>query len=199
MHGDAVMPPWPSAFAGAVASRALADCGRAAEVTARPDRAQGILEELLGADYGLTALGLTQRSDALFPLPADLVALPGPRLASIDPVDLGDDFPGLAASTALPALPVLRHPSREKPLGGHWIRVEGLASHLSGGVPSAETLVSTKELWKTDPRLGIALDASSRTAAEGQLYTTDAVALCESVRFLAGFAGTRLPVDGLFA
>lgn len=197
VHAEALMPPWPSVFAGAVASRALADANRVSDITREPDRAQNILDETLGPDYALTVLALARGDEALFPLPADLVALEGPELARMAPRGLAQSFTGVATSSALPALPVLETRSRNKPLAGQWVTADGLARHLGGELPNAEYLVPSRCLWNTDPRLGIALDAGSRTAAESQLYTTDAVALRSGVRFVAGFSGTALPADGL--
>lgn len=45
VHGEAEMPPCPSVFAGALASRALADAGRVGEITDAPDRAEDILAQ----------------------------------------------------------------------------------------------------------------------------------------------------------
>ena len=200
VHGHAQMPPWASLFAGAIASRALADADRISDITHRPDCADGILAEVLGPGFSLTGLGLTRESEALFLLPADLVVLrrDGTYCSRpINPRGLDDAFPGVGVSGNLPLLTVLDDPSREKPESGLWITVEGLARHLAGEVPQPKSLVPSGELWKTDPRLGIALDAGSRTAAESQLYTTDAVALCDGVQFLAGFDGMNVPREGL--
>jgi CRISPR-associated protein Cmr3 len=200
VHGHAQMPPWPSLFAGAIASRALADAGRITNITYHPDRAETILGEVLGSDFSLTGLGLVRGDEALFPLPADLLAFRARneyRMCRVEPRGLADAISGISTSGTLPRLPVLDDPSREKPESGLWITVEGLAQHLAGEAPRTTTLVPTKSLWKTDPRLGIALDAASRTAAESRLYTSDAVALCEGVRFLAGFDGRNVPREGL--
>lgn len=202
VHGEAQMPPWPSVFAGALASRALADAGRVAEITRAPDRAETILAETilaetLGADYGLTVLALARGDEALFPLPADLIALEGRQLLPLSPRTFGEQFPGVAMSGKLPAVAVLGAASRRKPLSGQWITAGGLAEHLKSRAPDPDCLVPSSCLWDTDPRLGIALDSGSRTAAESQIYTTDAVALRPGVRFVAGFAGHALPSAGL--
>jgi CRISPR-associated protein Cmr3 len=197
VHGESLMPPWPSVFAGALASRALTDADRVGDITREPDRVESILAETLGADYALTALALERSDGPLSPLPADLIALEGPDLVPVAPRILGAGFAGVAASTTLLALPMLQTPSRKKPLGGQWITAAGLATHLAGRRPDPSCLVSSRCLWENDPRLGIALDAGSHTAAESLIYTTDAVALRPGVRFVAGFAGSRLPANGL--
>jgi len=197
VHGEAQMPPWPSVFAGALASRALADAGRVGEITRAPDRAEAILAEVAGEDFGLTGLALGRDDELLFPLPADLVALEGPALAALSPRNLARGFSGVATSGELAALALLRAPGREKALSGQWITAAGLVEHLAGRTPDAACLVSSRCLWDTDRRLGIALDAGSGTAAESQIYTTEAVVLRQGARFVAEFSGSRLPIGGL--
>lgn len=206
VHGHAQMPPWPSLFAGAVASRALADAGRIGDITRDPDRAEAILGELLGRSFALCALALARGEELLFPLPADLVALEGEKSLGRDAIpeparilsrSLGAEFDGVASSAPLRELAVLAHASRKKPLAGQWLTASGLAKHLAGEMPDVAGLVPGSRLWRTDTRLGIALDAGSRTAAESALYTTDAVALCKDLRFVAAFSGEGLPRDGL--
>lgn len=197
VHGESLMPPWPSVFAGALASRALADAGRVGDITREPGRAEAILAETLGADYALTALALTFGDEALFPVPADLVALEGPELVPLSPRTPGDGTAGVATSGDLPVLPVFKSPSRKKPVAGQWITAAALARHLAGELPEPSCLVPSGCLWETDPRLGIALDAGSRTAAESQIYTTDAVVLRNDVRFVAAFSGSGPQAEGL--
>jgi CRISPR-associated protein Cmr3 len=197
VHGESFMPPWPSVFAGALASRALADAGRIGEITRQPGRADTILAETLGADYALTAIALARGDEALFPAPADLVAMEGPDLAPLSPQILGGSPFGIALSNALPVLLSLRSSKRGKPLGGQWTTAAGLTKHLEGRKPDPSCLVTPSSLWQIDPRLGIGLDANSRTAAETQIYTTDAIGLRPGVRFVAEFAGSRLPTTGL--
>lgn len=199
VHGEALMPPWPSVFAGALASRALADAGRVGEITREPGRAEAILADTVGPDYALTALALAWYDELLFPLPADLVAQEGARLAPLSPRALDSRFEAVGTSTggALPMVPILGAPNRKKPLSGQWITAAGLTLHLDGRVPDPDCLVPASCLWQTDPRLGIALDAASGTTAESLIYTTDAVVLQPGVRFVACFAGSRLPSEGL--
>lgn len=200
VHGHAQMPPWPSLFAGALASRALADAGRIQEVTRNPDRTDAVLAQVLGENWGITSLGLLRGSHTFFPVPADLVIFgsKGNRsLCRVVPRQFVQSFPGVAASNELPFFPVLDNPLREKPETGFWLSEQGLARHLEGELPSSESLVLESELWKIEARLGIALDRETRTAAEGALYTTDAVALGEGVRFLIGVSGSNLPKEGL--
>jgi CRISPR-associated protein Cmr3 len=197
VHGESFMPPWPSVFAGALASRALADAGKIGEITRQPGRAETILAEALGAEYALMVVALVRGDEALFPLPADLVAVEGPDLVTLSPQALRRRYFGIGLSNDLPALVSFRSSKRGKPLGGQWITAAGLAKHLEGHKPDPSCVVASSSLWQIDPRLGIGLDANSRTAAESQIYTTDAVALRPGVRFVAEFAGSQLPTTGL--
>ncbi|MFP7756011.1 type III-B CRISPR module-associated Cmr3 family protein [Thermodesulfobacteriota bacterium B35] len=199
-HGAAEMPPWPSVFAGAVASRILVDQGKIREITAHPDRAEEILAGVAGEDFACTFLGLTHEGRVLLPLPADLVAVrpdDAPetyRLASIVP----ESTPVyLASSSPLPLLPVLRSSDRAKPAGSLWLDLEGWRRHLDGDMPDTGSLAPAGELWGLDHRLGIGRDPGSRTAAEGKIYTSEAVVLTAGTAFLAGFSGTNIPEDGL--
>ncbi len=196
VHGEALMPPWPSVFAGALASKALADAGEISRAVADPEGVECILEKLLGPDHGVLGVGLLKDDRPLFPVPADLVVLEGPRPVTVRPRSV-EGVDGLASSAPTPRLPVLTDPDRAKPQGGYWIRLDGLKEHLGGGSVSPEHLVYSGELWKLDPRLGIALDRGSRTVAEGLLYTTDAVRLLPGVRILVGFRSSRPLADGL--
>jgi CRISPR-associated protein Cmr3 len=199
VHGESSMPPWPSVFAGALASRALADAERIGDITREPARADSILTETLGADYAITVVALARGDEAYFPLPADLLVMEGPDLwvlVSLSPHRLAGFF-GVALSCNLPGLLSFRSYKRSKPLSGQWIAATGLAEHLAGHKPDRSCLVPSSSLWQTDSRLGIALDAGSGTAAESQIYTTDAVALQPGVRFVTEFAGSRIPTSGL--
>ena len=69
----------------------------------------------------------------------------------------------------------------------------GLAAHLAGNLP-ANTLKAA-DLFQRETRPGIALDAGSRTAQEGALYTTEAIAFKTATGFLVGIDGDA----GLFA
>jgi len=191
-----VMPPWPSTFAGALASKALAEAALVADVAARPESAEAVLEELLGSGHGVLGTGLLKEGEPVFPLPTDLTVLEGPRAVPVKPKRLGE-FDGAASSIATPALPVLTDPDRSKPRSEYWLGIEGLRCHLAGEPPGPDHLVPVKDLWKMDARLGIALQHGTRTAAQGLLYTTDAVCLTPGVRILVGFRSAEALHGGL--
>lgn len=203
-HGEALMPPWPSAFTGAVLSRALADSGRLQEATEKKNGPQLVRDMFGRCSLKWMALaGEESRNRLYFPMPADLVVRSengSPVPERIAPVSR-EKFTGcsLSLSEELAESPVLRSASKAKTDGGFWLTIAGLEKHLKGEEVKGEDLISTKKLWKYDPRLGIAMDPGRRTAEEGRIYTTEAVALAEGVGFACAFSHEKgdLPKDGL--
>lgn len=211
-HGEALMPPWPSVAAGAVRSRMLADAhiDPAAFAAGCAD-----IEPALAASLGsveapgtfrITHFGLARNTgsdeaptfEALLPLPADLSADQDEQATTLQPTQL---HPSLASSHPLPLTPVLRQPEAGKPKGGLWLTAAGISAWQRG-----ESLdkhkghwLSSSELWQLDPRLGIALEAGKATVAEGQLYTSEAIALKPGVAFVTHVQGAHgvLPQNGL--
>lgn len=187
--GEAAMPPAPSVFAGALRSALI---GRSAALLAAceqrdlPSAIQGFR-----LTYANLARQVENRTEALFPLPADLAVIDGVahRIGPAPPPD------GLSTPHDLPLLPILKAP-RGKPQGGTWLTERGFAEYLAGKVPAFENLVFRDTLWKNDPRLGIELDGETRTAAGGALFTADHIALAEDVGFLCGYEGTGENADG---
>jgi CRISPR-associated protein Cmr3 len=189
-HGEALMPPWPSLAAGALRARMLADHGRVGFCRKNGENGSFVpLEGSIGACLGtpdspgsfrLSLFTLARRAaeggaiELLFPLPADLMMTEGeakPRYVRPTQLDAA-----IATSAPLPQLPLLRQRKPAKPRPGLWLTARGFSRYLDGRPIEATDLAENKDLWKTDSRLGIALDADKRTAAEGQLYTVDAVA-----------------------
>ncbi len=85
---------------------------------------------------------------------------------------------GLLASSATEYLAVLPERERRKPESGLWLTAEGWAAYLAGEtVESQRHLVESGNLLQIDTRTGIGLDADKRSAAEGKLFTVQAVSL----------------------
>lgn len=177
-HGEALMPPWPSLAAGALRSRLMA--------------AGSSLQSL--ADFRLTLFGLARQSSAegvlepLWPLPADVVVnnedLSGATYLRPQPLPAG-----LSSSYPLAQLPTLCAEKPAKPVGGLWLNGAGIAAWLAGQPITPAHLLCSSQLWQLDSRLGIALDAKKRSAADGMIYTSEAVALKEGVGFVAAYEG----------
>lgn len=183
-HGEALMPPWPSLAAGAIRSRLMAD-GHA-------------LERL--ADFRLTDFGLGQttadgRVEALLPLPADVMvtneALDDARYATPTVLPAG-----VASSHALPQLPVFCLDKPVKPIGNLWLHAAGITAWQAGAPILADHLLRSNQLWQIDARLGIALDAQKRSAADSKIYTTETVAMRPCVGFVAAYEGAPALAQG---
>lgn len=176
-HGEALMPPWPSMAAGALRSRLIA-AGETVET----------LSNFFLSRFMLARQSANGKTEILWPLPADVI---------VNQDDLSDATylrptkppAGLSSSHALPRLPTLCANKPGKPIGGLWLNEEGIAAWLTGQAIIQKHLVRTSELWQIDARLGIALDPTTRSAADGKIYTTETVALKPKVGFVASSSG----------
>jgi CRISPR-associated protein Cmr3 len=201
-HGAALMPPWPSLAAGALRSRMLVDHGIDPAEFAAGHCPSGALGEALGTvtqpgRFRVNLLTLAQRDGTpYFPLPADTVVIAG-QVACLQPRMA---HRALQSSYPLPQWPMLQQASAGKPESGWWLTLAGLNRWLAGGVPQPDELIASHQLWRYDARLGIALESHARTAATGQIYTAEAVALSQDIGFLVGVDGVEdplLPASGL--
>jgi CRISPR-associated protein Cmr3 len=185
-HGEALMPPWPSLAAGAIRSRLMAE---------------GASLEAL-ANFRLTQFGLARHHDGeaiehLWPLPADVIVSNEITLVDATYLRPCPTPGGIASSHALPQLPTLQTEIPGKPVVGLWLTGDGIAAWLAGRPLNAKHFVRSGDLWQTDPRLGIALDPMTRSAADGKIYTTETIALKKGIGFIAAYEGSanQLP-DG---
>lgn len=202
-HGESLVPPWPSAAAGALRSQLLAHDGIDLNAFA-----QGrIHHPSLGTpqtpgSFTLTGFTLAQRTangsvQSLHALPADLVVTPhGGALAiqSLRPLAASH---GLQSSSGFAQVPVLAEAERRKAETGLWLTQAGWQSYLHGQLPNPENdLVKTSELWAVDARVGIGLSADTRSAEDGKLFTAQAVAFQPGIGFVVSVRGADLPAHG---
>jgi CRISPR-associated protein Cmr3 len=217
-HGASPMPPPPSLLAGAFRSAIL---GQDAEHMARFLAGQPLANEARNRCLGtyaqpgafrvswLTLAGQVNRQavpEAVLPLPADLVVL-GKAFAPLIPKGFSA---GVSCSGDLPMRATLFSAKQEKPSAGIYLRGTGLQDHLAGKLPDATAQAAAAHLFRRDPRLGIGLNADSRTAEEGLIYTTEGYAFSpgddgegrpapfSSTGFLVGMEGVAdvLPDQG---
>ncbi|MGC8761155.1 MAG: type III-B CRISPR module-associated protein Cmr3, partial [Bryobacteraceae bacterium] len=205
-YGESMVPPWPSVVAGALRSRILADSG-----TDLAEFAKGhaVHREIgtctMPGSFVLTCLQLARRREdkveALYPAPADLIVeKEGIRMAR--PVSLPE---ALRSSYPLPLHPVVAQKKRGKPEGGQWLTEQGWRTYLDGGIPGREDLVSGSDLWQRDARVGIGLNAHTRSVEEGRLFTAEAAAFRLRIHasdsydagLLVGVSGCTAPRGGL--
>ena len=203
-HGESLVPPWPSVAAGALRSLMLAADGIDIAAFARGAMAHATLgTPAAPGSFALAGFDLARRGEngaveTLHALPADLVLTQGDddtlQLARLQPQS---PALGLASSAPLAKWPVLAQPSRAKPVGGHWLTQAGWAADLTGQTPARDQLVPTSKLWQLDSRVGVGLDAATRSAADGKLFTVQAVAFRPDVGFLAAVRGAEPPRAGM--
>lgn len=205
---QAQMPPWPSVFAGAIRSRMLADAG-VSIAALKSGALPAPLDTILGTpehpgEFTLGSVVLRHKPaggqwDTYHPLPADLViagSQDAPVIHRLQPQQLPAT---MATSNASPQLPILRRNEQAKPVAGFWLNRAGWQAHLRGKLPNAKHLKHQSALWQTENRLGIALDEAKRSAADGQIYTSDAVAMRSDTGFHVTVHGAddQLPQSGL--
>lgn len=209
--GESLVPPWPSVAAGALRSRMLADddvdlSGFAAGAVNHPAIGTPAQPGL----FTITVFHLARRHadgnvEILVAPPADLVIVAGENKR---PATVGRSTPmvpadGIASSAPFAQIPVLAETERGKPTGGYWLSAAGWGKYLAGATPEPGDLVPTSQLWTIDPRVGVGLDAATRRASDGRLFSVQAVAMSKrgvqypfDVGFLAGVRGAEPPRHG---
>lgn len=212
--GEALIPPWPSVAAGALRSRMLADAGVDVAAFARGE----VDHESLGTPtepgpFTVAAFHLARRHadgrvELLLAPPADLVVFEAEGGQPFTAVQMAPTklAAGLGSSAELALLPVLAQADRRKPAGGYWLTETGFRKYLAGQVPAADKTdwVKSSALWQFEHRVGVGLDAAQRRAADGRLFSMQAVALARrehggetDVGFIATVSGAEPPTAGL--
>ena len=212
--GESLVPPWPSVAAGVLRSRMLADDG----VDFAAFAAGKVTHPTLGTPmqpgaFAVAAFHLARRHasgrvEALIAPPADLVITEDEKgnPASVRVMRPTQPAVGLLSSAPFPQLPVLAEETRGKRADGYWLSESGWRKYLAGETPQAADLVKSGELWQIDPRVGVGLDAATRRASDGRLFTVQAVAMKKrghstngdyDAGFLAGVTGAQPPLGGM--
>lgn len=202
--GEAVMPPWPSMAAGALRSQMLVSNGvDSGQFATNGVKLTGDLSQSLGtptepgtfrlSHFQLAKVEDEKLLDVYWPLPSDVIVISDENNKHIHYLQPQRLAASILTSSPCEQIPVFRTEKQAKPDNGLWLNTAGIQSWLNGQPITQEHLVESKQLWKIDSRLGIALDAAGRTTIEGQLYTVDAVAMNENIGFLTGIDGA----DGL--
>ena len=210
--GESLVPPWPSVAAGALRSRMLADAGVDLEKFARGEMKHPELgTPQQPGPFTVTTFHLARRhadgrEEMLMQPPADLVisehTVEKTTVRALAPTSFAQKGavpakPTIIASMPLPLLPVLAEPEKTKPASGFWLKESGWRKYLDGKTPDAGDLVKSSALWVLDLRVGVGLDADARRAADGRLFTVQAVALREGVGFLVAVSDANPPKEGL--
>lgn len=202
-YGECLIPPWPSVAAGAIRSRMLVDEG----IDLAAFAGNQVQHAALGTpaepgSFTLAGFSLARKTaggavEQLWPMPADVV-ISRQADGSLSINRMRPQAIGLVSSFPLPQLPVLAQAAaRSKPETGYWLTAAGWQAYLQGAVLSAEHLVHSASLWSMDARVGIGMDAATRSVEEGKLFTTQAVAMQPGVGFVAGVTEADVPNTGL--
>jgi CRISPR-associated protein Cmr3 len=72
---------------------------------------------------------------------------------------------------------------------GLWVTAEGYSRILRGAFPDPETLFRSSNLWRIEPRVGLARDHVTRAAEEGKLYSPGYVRLRQNVKLAVAVEG----------
>ena len=203
-QGDSLIPPWPSVAAGAIRSRMLADDGIDPGAFGKGDAPHSTLgTPRQPGSFTVAAFHLARREGGsvqiLMTPPADLVISKDSDDKAT--VSLMQSLPmpsSLSSSSTLPLIPILAQGNeRSKPVSGYWLTQTGWQHYLNGELPAADMLVKSSDLWDIDTRTGVGLDGNKRSAADGRLFTMQAVALKRETGFVAGIQGAQPPANGL--
>lgn len=208
-----LFPPHPASLTGAMrAALALGQGwdGRRAWTT----ELTGILGDGPAMEGGKLRFGppllmrwIDNQWQALYPAPRHLIVRGTPQeweFARLQPscttisTDLGCLHPVLA--------PQGWAKKETRPATDWWLTAEGLRRVLTGASLSdlADHAVHTDALWRREPRVGLELDATSRTAVRGNLYAATHVRLQPGVALGVTVSGvptgwtaaTRIPLGG---
>jgi len=185
-----VFPPYPPTVAGAIRAALARQNGW--DGRARWSRE---LENVLGdgpenlGQLRITGPFVLKKGSPVFPMPRHVL---GCRTDNDDWRPKTILRPG-TTSHASDLGPSVRFPELDKldkdtndtrsiaPGNRQWVTLAGLACVLQGELPNAKHLLDESEIWVAESRVGIAREPSSRTVAEGALYSTRHVRLRPNV------------------
>ena len=134
-----------------------------------------------------------------YPQPQDLIWYhEGYRL--LEPKQrLVANWPEIEGVSLQPLYPKGGEATPEKSTVG-WLTQEQFASYLRGNVPeSKEKVTSNSDLFATEPRLGIKIDAETHATEEGKLYQSEYIRCQENVGLLVNAKGLTLKRCGPLA
>ncbi len=204
-HGESLIPPWPSVAAGALRSRILVDDGFDLGAFARAQLEHPALGtpqrpgSFAITHFSLGRVNADGRAEVIATLPDDVVITEDAdgKIASVSLLHPQALSAAIQSSAPTPMLPVLAQAERGKAAGGYWLTAKGFAQYLAGETPAQDTLLKSNALWSIDTRVGVGLDPATRSAADGHLFSMQAVGLRPEVGFIIGAAGAALPLRGM--
>jgi CRISPR-associated protein Cmr3 len=196
-YGEAIMPPWPSLFAGALRSAMLGrDSAALAAFGPKKPQPAGALGEVLGTPErpgtfrlqwaSLGRIFKNETCEAAIPLPADLVALKDDNTSTaqlhwLRPSPLPT---GVRAAFPLPLLPLLRSGQRAKTESGRFLTGKLLEKYISGNDSLPSDSLHIRDLYQRETRVGIGMNNGTGTVEDGALYSTEVVSFQTDCGFL---------------
>jgi len=180
-YGESLVPPWPSVAAGAIRSQMLAADGIDLVAFARGQASHPVLGNRDHPQaFVVSAFHLARRRrdrvEALYPLPADLIARKREQTITLQPLRPAAPARGIEGSHPLGHWPLLATDGQAKPERGLWLTEAGWRRYLTGDVPQQDEVLRSDALWKIDSRVGVGLHATKRSSEDGKLFTVQAVA-----------------------
>ncbi|MBV1868047.1 MAG: hypothetical protein KUG69_09100 [Marinosulfonomonas sp.] len=177
-RATSVFPPFPPTLVGAVRAALWAELGKWV-----PERLGDGTDWQVEGTLGPLSFGpplVVFNGTPVFPVPLHL-------LEGKDQ----DDQPGLTFLVPGPARdcdlgPEIRFPRRilpllgVKPIEDRWLTLAGMRKVQSGVIPDAADFIALDDLWAEEPRVGIGIERSTRTAGDGRLYLATHIRLGES-------------------
>jgi len=181
-HSESMMPPWPSVFSGALRSLMISGDDKLWSMAHRKD--EGIAQQLNNL-LRVTFIALKKDGKVFFQPPRDMIFFDNKdgNIQKIEFLSIQDKRDGNSYNK-LPK--VLTLAGKDKPANHYWISAAGLKKYLKGENPSKDDIQDAGGLWKSDYRLGIALDSEKWSAKEHAIYTSDAVVLDRNAEFMVG-------------
>jgi len=192
---ESQFPPSPLTLVGA----ARAAWARAMGWPGRGQWTDEIRAKLGGDDDELEKLQfsgplLFKGDEPVFPTPACLIG----KMDDATPSDVVRLKPSsgtmrcdMGNAILLPAPDVRKDDALEgrKLLSGWWITQEGMQQVLYGQTPEVEDWIHQSDLWRLEPKVGIAIDRDKGTTNDGMLYSTQHVRLHSDVSLAMGIEG----------
>ncbi len=131
---------------------------------------------------------LCKDSEVLFPAPLFLLNRGADRYSRLN---LGKEVLTDIGRVRLPMMP--QESVGAKPMEQHWLTGSAMERVLAGKTPnsSLKEVFSCCDLWKDEPKVGIKIDASTRTAKDSMLYAVNMVRPIKGVTVIVGVDGIQ--------
>jgi CRISPR-associated protein Cmr3 len=185
MEVEGNFPPPPPTVAGALRAELARSLGWDGS-----DEGWEAVKELLGSGEDLGRLEffgpyLLKGEDMLLPAPLALVD-DDKAAGAIYRLTPGDQIDSDLGSARFPSR---KEQGKAEPLSKAWLTLAGMQEFLAGGLPKADRVIMSDQLYRRERRVGIRRDDQSRTTGEDSLYQTAHYRPQRGVKIAAGLSG----------